>query len=179
MIHIFWYRHWVTGFIQVYKASSLRKRLGDQWVPLKYFLNGLRSEAPPQQIWNSHIILHLSWLQLVKFEIEIRFFTELHRNSKLLTTSCPSLSEHKAKLTSQGLWAVTNLVCTAMLPLQWRTVGFWRPFFWFFFTEISKMEMVDSKLILVIFKSEKKKKKHGVYTTLRAPTYIICLLLCQ
>ena len=45
--------------------------------------------------------------------------------------------------------------------------------------------MVDPKLIPVIFKSEKQKDAqlifihlkglHGVYTTLRAPTYIICI----
>ena len=35
-----------------------------------------------------------------------------------------------------------------------------RPFFYFFFfTKNSKMEMVDPKLISVIFKSEKQKKK--------------------
>ena len=73
---------------------------------------------------------------------------------------------------------------------QWRT---WHPgqeadsapLFLIFFTKISKMEMVDTKLISVIFKSEKQKKKlifihflkalHRVYTTIQAPTYIICL----
>ena len=46
-------------------------------------------------------------------------------------------------------------------------MGFWRPgqeidsapLFLIFFTKISKMEMVDPKLISVIFNSEKKKKK--------------------
>ena len=47
---------------------------------------GLRSEVPPQRIWNSHIILH-SWMNvLVKFQIGIRFFTELLGNSKLSMT---------------------------------------------------------------------------------------------
>ena len=47
---------------------------------------GLKSEIPPQRIWNSHIILH-SWMNvLVKFQIGIRFFTELHGNSKLSMT---------------------------------------------------------------------------------------------
>ena len=47
---------------------------------------GLRSEVPPQRIWNSHIILH-SWMNvLVKFQIVIRFFTELLENSKLSMT---------------------------------------------------------------------------------------------
>ena len=47
---------------------------------------GLRSEGPPQRIWNSHIILH-SWMNvLVKFQIGIRFFTELLGNSKLSMT---------------------------------------------------------------------------------------------
>ena len=47
---------------------------------------GLRSEVPPQWIWNSHIILH-SWMNiLVKFQIGIRFFTELLGNSKLSMT---------------------------------------------------------------------------------------------
>ena len=47
---------------------------------------GLRSEVPPQRIWNSHIILHCWMNVLVKFQIGIRFFTELHGNSKLSMT---------------------------------------------------------------------------------------------
>ena len=45
-------------------TSSLRKRLDRQWVPLKYLkylLNGLRWDIPPQRIWNFHIILHSLW----------------------------------------------------------------------------------------------------------------------
>ena len=66
-----------------------------QWVPLKhlkYLLNGLRSEVPPQQIWNSHIILHSSWLYWWSLRLKLDFSLRLHRNSKLLMTLCPPLS---------------------------------------------------------------------------------------
>ena len=82
-LHCTPYRHVVTRFIQVLKASSLRKRLDCQWVPLKYLkylLNGLRSDVPPQRIWNSHIFFTFFMTVLVKFQIEIRFFIILHGN---------------------------------------------------------------------------------------------------
>ena len=92
-------RHSVTGFIHVQKARSLWERLhfvDCQWVPLKYlkyFLNGLRWDSPPQRIWNSHNYYFTSFTTvLVKFQIKIRFSIELHGNSKLSMTSCPSSS---------------------------------------------------------------------------------------
>ena len=92
VIYIILYRHSATRFIKVYKAVSLRKRLGSM-SSSKISPYGLRSEVPPQQILNSHIILTV----LEKFQIEIRFFIELHGNSKL-STSLPPSSDQKCSI---------------------------------------------------------------------------------
>ena len=72
-LHCTPYRHSVTRFIQVWKTSSLRERLDYQWIPHKYLLDGLRSDIPPQRIWNSHIILHSSWLCEWSFRLKLDF----------------------------------------------------------------------------------------------------------
>ena len=47
-----------------------------QWVPLKYhkyLLNGLRTNIPPQRIWNSHIILHSSLVYQWSVRLKLGF----------------------------------------------------------------------------------------------------------
>ena len=51
-------------------------KTSDKWVLLeflKYLFNGLRSKVEPQRIWNSHIILHPSWLYYWSFRLKWDF----------------------------------------------------------------------------------------------------------